>query len=149
MEIPVQIVPCDMCRIIAVPGAALRSPLDRRLNVFFPTDPQDSFIINSDAMLFIQFIPDPTIPHVGMGIMDTLDFLRNLFVVFLAKTGRIFQPSVIGTAGYVKVLAQSLHWIRLFFRQFFDRLVFIQMPSQRQRSFISNSLIFFSRSFSI
>jgi hypothetical protein len=35
MKIPVQIVLCDMYRIIAVPGATLRLPLNRRLDMLF------------------------------------------------------------------------------------------------------------------
>ena len=35
MEVTIQIVPGDMCRIIAASGAALRLPLDRGLNAFF------------------------------------------------------------------------------------------------------------------
>ena len=115
MKVPVQIVPCDMCRIIAVPGAALRSPLDRRLNVFFPTDPQDSFIINSDAMLFIQFIPDPAISHIGMGHMDAFDLLRDLFVILLTEADWILQPSVVSTAGKMQTVAEPLYGIMLFF----------------------------------
>lgn len=37
MKIPVQIIPCDVCGIIAAPGTTLRLPLYSRLNVIFTT----------------------------------------------------------------------------------------------------------------
>ena len=75
MEIPVQVVPCDVCRISTASGAALWLPFDRGLDVFFPADPQDPFVVDIDAMLFIQLIPDPAISHIRMGFMDDFDLL--------------------------------------------------------------------------
>ncbi len=115
MEVPVQIVLCDMCRIIAVPGAALRFPLDRRLNVFFPADPQDSFIIYSDAMFFIQFIPDPAISHIGMSLMNTFDLLQNFLVILFAETDRILKPSVVSAARKMQTVTEPLYRIMFFF----------------------------------
>ena len=115
MEVPVQIVLCDMCRIIAVPGAALGFPLDRRLNVFFPADPQDSFIINSDAMFFIQFIPDPAISHIGMSLMNTFDLLQNFLVILFAETDRILKPSVVSAARKMQTVTEPLYRIMFFF----------------------------------
>ena len=52
MEVTIQIVSGDVCRIIAVSGAALRLPFDRGLDVFFTADPQDTLIIHSNTMFF-------------------------------------------------------------------------------------------------
>ena len=75
MEVTVQIVHGDMCRIITAPGAALRLPFDRGLDVFFTADPQDTLVIHNDTMLFIQFIPYPPVTHVWMLFMDAFDLL--------------------------------------------------------------------------
>ena len=131
MEVTVQIVPGDMSGIITASGAALRLPLDRRLDAFFTADPQDPLIIHCDAMLFVQFIPDPPVTHVRMFFMDVFDLLRDLFVVLLTETDRVFQPTIISASGKVQVLAKSLYGIVLLLRQFFDRLIFVKMPSQR------------------
>ena len=95
LKIPVQVVPGDVSRIITASGAALRLPLDRRLDVFFTADPQDPFIIHCDAMFFVQFIPDPPVTHVRMLVMDAFDLLRDLFIVPLTETDRLFQPAVV------------------------------------------------------
>ena len=98
MEIPVQIVPCDMCRIIAASGAALRLPFDRGLDVFFTADPQDTLIIHCDAMFFVKFIPDPPVSHIRMSFVDVFDLPGDFLVIPLAETDRILQPAIVSTA---------------------------------------------------
>ena len=63
--------------------------------------------------------------------MDDPDLPGDFFVVPLTETDRILQPAIVSTAREMQILTKSLHGIALFFRQFFDRLIFIQMPSQR------------------
>ena len=98
MEIPVQVVSGDVCRIIAASGTALRLPLDRRLDAFFAADPQDTLIIHSDTMLPVQLIPYPPVSHVRMLFMDILDLLRDLFIILFAETDRAFQPAIVSAA---------------------------------------------------
>ena len=81
--------------------------------------------------------------------MDIPDLPGEFFIVPLTETDWVLQPAIVSAAGKMKIITESLNRILFFFRQFFDRLIFVQMPSQRQRSFISNSLTFFNRSFSI
>ena len=125
MEVTIQIVPGDVCRIIATSGAALRFPLDRGLDVLLTADPQDTLIVHSDTMPFVQFISDPSVSHFRISFMDVLDLLCDFFVVPLTETDRILQPAIVSTAREMQVLTKSLHGIALFFRQFFDRLILV------------------------
>ena len=97
MKIPVQIVLCDMCRIIAVPSATLRLPLNRRLDMLFSADSKDPLIIDIDIMMPVKFVPYSAISHIRMPLMDGLDFFCNLLVLLLAVTDRVFQPAVVGS----------------------------------------------------
>ena len=97
MKIPVQIVLCDMYRIIAVPSATLRLPLNRRLDMLFSADSKDPLIIDIDIVMPFQFVPYSAISHIRMSLMDGLDFFCNLLVPLLAITDRIFQPTVISS----------------------------------------------------
>ena len=51
MKIPVKIVPCDVCRIIAAFSTVLRFPFDCRLDVFLSADSQDPFIIDTNFVV--------------------------------------------------------------------------------------------------
>jgi hypothetical protein len=96
VKISVQIILCDMCRIIAVSGTTLRLPLDCRLDMLFTADPQNPFIIDIDVIMPVQFIPYPAISHIRMLFMDNLDRFRNLLISLFTVTYRFFQPAVIG-----------------------------------------------------
>ena len=131
MKIPVKIVPCDVCRIVAAFGTALRFPFDRRLDLFLSADPQDPFIIDINFVVPVQLIPNSAVSHIRMLFMDGSYFFRNLLVSPFAVTDWIFQPTVVSCAGKVQILTKSLYRIVVLFRQLFDRLIFVQMTSQR------------------
>jgi hypothetical protein len=76
-------------------------------------------------MLFVQFIPNPSISHIRMLFMNGFDLLSDFFVVPLTKTDRILQPAIVSTAREVQVPTKSFHGIDFFFRQLFDRLIFV------------------------
>ncbi len=86
MKIPVQVILCDMCRIIAVFCATLRFPLDRRLDTFLPADTKNPFIIDINVMATFQFIPYPAISHIRMLFMDTPDLFRYLLISLFTVT---------------------------------------------------------------
>ena len=73
MEVTIQIVPGDVCGIITAPGTALGLPFDRGLDTLYTADPVDSLVVDHDPVLFVQFIPDPTVSHIRMGIVDVFD----------------------------------------------------------------------------
>ena len=131
MKIPVKIVPCDVCRIIAAFSTVLRFPFDCRLDVFLSADPQDPFIIDTNFVVPVQLIPYSAVSHIRMLFMDGSYFFRDLLVSPFAVTDWIFQPTVVGCAGKVQILTKSLYRIVVLFRQLFDRLIFVQMTSQR------------------
>ena len=90
MKIPVKIVPCDVCRIIAAFGTTFRFPFDRGLDMFLSADPQNPFIIDINFVVPVQLIPYPAVSHIRMFFMDEsysfCDFLVSPFTV----TDRIF-----------------------------------------------------------
>ena len=131
MKIPVKIVPCDVCRIIAAFGTTFRFPFDRGLDMFLSADPQNPFIIDINFVVPVQLIPYPAVSHIRMLFMDESYFFCNLPVSPFTVTDWIFQPTVVGCAGNVQILTKFLYGIVFFFRQFFDRLIFVQMTSQR------------------
>jgi hypothetical protein len=98
MKIPIQIILCDIRRIIAAPSTALGLPFDRRLDMFFAANPQDSFIININTVVPVQFIPDSAITHIWMAFMNRLNLFCNLFISLFTATDRIFQPTVISAS---------------------------------------------------
>ena len=98
MKIPVQIILCDVRRIIAVPCTALGFPFDRRLDMFFTTNPQNPFIIDINIVMPVQFIPNSSIPHIRMLFMNSLDLFCNRPIAPFIVTDRIFQPAVVGSS---------------------------------------------------
>ena len=98
MEIPVQVVPCDMRRISTASGAALRLPFDRGLDMLYTADPEDALVVDYDAMPSVQFIPDSPVSHIRMDVVDVFDLLRNLLVMLLAEAYRALQPAIVSTA---------------------------------------------------
>ena len=97
-EIPVQIVPCDACRIITASGAPIPLPLDRGLDMLYTADPEDALVVDYDAMPSVQFIPDSPVSHIRMDVVDVFDLLRNLLVMLLAEAYRALQPAIVSTA---------------------------------------------------
>ena len=75
MKVTIQIVPGDVRRIVTAFGAAFRLPLDYRLDSFLAADSQNPLVIHCDAMLFVQFIPNPSISHIRMLFMNVFDLL--------------------------------------------------------------------------
>lgn len=149
VKVTVEIVFGDMCRVLAASGAALWPPLDRGLNTLSATDPEYPLIVHCDAVIPFQFVPDSPVTHIRMVLMNGLDLLGELGIVLLTEADRTFKPAIIRAARKPLALTELLQGVVFGFSQFFDRLVFVGMSSQRERSFISNSLIFFNRSFSI
>lgn len=92
---------------------------------------KDSLVIDVGIISPVEFIPDPPVSHIRMDFMDLLDLLGDLPVRFLIYAFRFGQPPVIRRAWNMKVTAKPLHGVRPFFREFPDRLVLIQVASQR------------------
>ena len=102
-----------MYRIIAVPGATLRLPLNRRLDMLFSTDSKAPLIIDIDIMMPVKFVPYSAISHIRMPLMDGLDFFCNLLVLLLTVTDRVFQPAVVGSPWQMQIFTEPLYRIVL------------------------------------
>ena len=75
MEIPFEVILRDVLRITAALSAALRFPLDRGLDAFNAADTKHAFVVDIYTMPSVKFVPDPSIAHVRMGLMDRSDLL--------------------------------------------------------------------------
>ena len=92
---------------------------------------KDSLVIDVGIISPVEFIPDPPVSHIRVLLVDLPDLLRDLPILFLIYAFRIFQPPIVRRTRYMKMAAQPFHWIMLFFREFPDRLVLINVASQR------------------
>ena len=92
---------------------------------------KDSLVIDVGIISPVEFIPDPPVSHIRMDFMDLLNLLGDLPVRFFIYAFRFGQPPVIRRAWNMKVTAKPLHGVRPFFRELPDRLVLIQVASQR------------------
>ena len=115
MEIPVQIILCDIRRIIAVLRTALRFPFDRRLDLFLSSDSENPLIIYIDIVMSVQFIPDSAISHIRVFLVNAPDLFCDLPIAYFAVTDRIIQPAIISSPGYMQVFAKALYRVILFF----------------------------------
>ena len=97
MEITIKVVPCNMRGIITVSCTALGFPFYCGLDILLTTDPQNSLIIDINAVMPVQLIPYPAISHVWMLFMDGSDLFCNLLIASFVVTDRILQPAVVGT----------------------------------------------------
>lgn len=80
MKLPVKIVLGDMRRSVAVSRAIFRLPLDSGLDMFFPTDSQNSFLIDVDVVIPVQFVSYPTISHIRMFFVNSPDLLCDFLI---------------------------------------------------------------------
>ena len=116
MEIPVQIILCDMCRVFAASCTALRLPFNSRPYPFFAADPEHPLVIDIGIVVLLQLIPDPPVTHVRMCFMDVPDLFRDLPVVFFVAADRILQPAVVCPTGKVQGFTEILYRGKVVFR---------------------------------
>ena len=95
MKVPVKIVFGDMSGVLTASGTIFRSPFNRGLDALLATKAQDSVVAYCDAIFPVQFIPDPSVSHIWMFLMNILNFRHNFLVISFTETDRLLQPTII------------------------------------------------------
>ncbi len=76
-EFPVQQIVCQIIRILALPGVAMVTVLNRGLNPTAPADPQHPLVIHMGVVVPIQFIFEPAVSHFRMFLVNALNQISD------------------------------------------------------------------------
>ena len=95
MEAAAQVVLCHILRRCRAPGTAMPPELDGGLDMERTADAQDTLVVDSDAMMPVQFIPHPAVSHIRVNLMNFLHLLRDTLVFLFTQALRMIKPSVI------------------------------------------------------
>lgn len=69
--------------------------LEGRLDLEHTVDAKDSFVVDVDVMIPIQLVPDSSVSHVRVGLMDFFHLVCDVRILLLAAAFGMFEPTVI------------------------------------------------------
>ena len=88
LEFPVEQVVCQVIWVLALPGAAVITVLNRGLNPATPADPKHPLFIYMGVVVPIQFILESAVSHFRMLLVNIFNQISDAFI--LGSSGRQF-----------------------------------------------------------
>ena len=131
VKLPAQQVFSNILRISGTSGATMIAVFDRGFNIALSANPQNSFVVDMNAVVMEKIVTDAAISFVRTFCVNFLYFLRQLFIFSSSGTFSTGQPPIICCPGYLEQCTGCLYCRSVFSAMFLDRSVNMALPYLR------------------